>query len=299
MQQPILALALRHTFGASDLSAYLLMRCNRTHRLALRNHVQQGIHRSARMATWLHTTNLSALRYSAGSASFPPPPRNPPHAIVMGRKDWALTLALLLRCRTMEYLASTARKISVRSGGHFAVIGISEAGDASFFCTHQDGQLTKLWQKEEVQSWLQMRHRQPEDPVVQAGDEPAYKTPGLGKLKKFMASHGVITVSDLAWADDAVIAAISLKVKNRDKFQAALSDVRTLIGPRPGGACASGNAAAERVAVSGNAAAERVAVSLTARRNLPVASTGATLVTAELRPLPPGGQEQGDKLPLL
>ena len=208
--------------------------------------LQQGMHRSAGMPTWLHTTNLSALRYSAALPRSRDLPRVSFLGVTFGRSRLR---SCCCRCRTMEYLASTARKISVRSGGHFAVIGISEAGDASFFCTHQDGQLTKLWQKEEVQSWLQLRHRQPESPVVQAGDEPAYKTPGLGKLKKFMASHGVITVSDLAWADDAVIAAISLKVKSRDKFQAALRDVRTLIGPRPGGAYASGNDAAERAAV--------------------------------------------------
>lgn len=147
----------------------------------------------------------------------------------------------------MEYLASTARKVSIRSGGHFAVIGISEGGAASFFCTHQDGQLKELWQKEDLQSWLQLRHQRPEEPEVQTapGDELAYKIPGLGKLKKCMAGLGVTTVSDLAWADDAKIAAISLKVKNKHKFQAAVSDVRTLVGPRPSGAAASGNSAAE------------------------------------------------------
>lgn len=147
----------------------------------------------------------------------------------------------------MEYLASTARKVSIRSGGHFAVIGISEGGAASFFCTHQDGQLKELWQKEDLQSWLQLRHQRPEVPEVQTapGDELAYKIPGLGKLKKCMAGLGVTTVSDLAWADDAKIAAISLKVKNKHKFQAAVSDVRTLVGARPSGAAASGNSAAE------------------------------------------------------
>jgi hypothetical protein len=190
----------------------------------------------------------------------------------------------------MEYLASTARKISVRSGGHFAVIGISDVGDASFFCTHQDGQLTELWQKEDVQSWLQLRHQQPEEPETQTGpgDELAYKTPGLGKLKKFMASLGVITVSDLAWAGDAVVAAISLKVKNKEKFQAALSDVRTLIGPRP-----------SSTHPSGNDAAELAAVSFAAGRSLPVSGTGSTSFAAELRPLPAAtsGQKRGDQAP--
>ena len=141
----------------------------------------------------------------------------------------------------MEYLAKSARKVSVRSGGHFAVIGISEAGAAAFFCTHQDGELAELWQKNELQSWLQLRHQPEREAPTGPADQPAYKIKGLGKLKKVMASLGVITVADLAAADGATLAQIHAKAIKKDGFQAAVNHARRVCESQGSSGNASGN----------------------------------------------------------
>ena len=147
-------------------------------------------------------------------------------------------------------MARAARNASTRSGGHFAVIGISQLGTPAFFCTHADvslrhpsphlplstpaasppfaaqGELAELWRDPDLQQWLRQRNEAaPEAPDDDAATvsarSPAYKTlkvstnepptsaaeaaegrgggawQGLGKLKKHLASHGIVTVQDV------------------------------------------------------------------------------------------------------
>lgn len=183
-------------------------------------------------------------------------------------------------CRTMEHLANTARKISTRSGGHFAVIGVSETGAASFFCTHEDGELASLWQKEDLQRWLQQRHQQPDEAEARPGDQPAHTILGLGKLKKFLASLGVTTVRDLAFADANTVAAIHCKAQSKVKIQAALNHARKLVGVPP-----------NDLVESGSSGGEQAAQGLAVERSVPVGGIRSSSFLQPLRAA--AGQPQG------
>ena len=96
-------------------------------------------------------------------------------------------------------MARAARNASTRSGGHFAVIGISQLGTPAFFSTHADvsppnppppaasppcaaqGELAELWRDPDLQQWLRQRNEAaPEAPDDDAATvsarSPAYKT---------------------------------------------------------------------------------------------------------------------------
>ena len=195
----------------------------------------------------------------------------------------------------MEHLATTARNVSARSGGHFTVIGISETGAASFFCTHKDGEQAELWRDADLQRWLRQRHELVDEPDESRGpqSEPAYKIPGLGRVKKHMASLGVTTVRDLAWADAPTIAAIRHKVTKKERFQSALTYAQTVAGSDPSGATAPGGngsgAGDGGGAAQGLASANSSSVAVAAGADsLAMADppSSALAIEPQLRPLP-------------
>ena len=157
------------------------------------------------------------------SAPLPDPPPAPSHQLP----------GCLRVSSTMEKLKEIARQSAVRSGGHFAVVGISEAGSPSMFSTHADGELASLWKDETLQQYLRSRHEEvPEEEWAgqRPADAAAYQLAGMGQLKKHMANCGVVTVGDLARADFDTIAAIIPKVQNTQSFRRAIIRAQEICG---------------------------------------------------------------------
>jgi hypothetical protein len=137
----------------------------------------------------------------------------------------------------MRFLCKQAAAGATRSGGKFAIISLSEAGHASYYCTHNPEQMVVHWQNEDLQQWLDGRCSAAMSASVAApsavdipalatghtngalpdlwlpvADLPAmtpasaaYKLKGLGKMKTRLAQAGVATVAQLATASESVL----------------------------------------------------------------------------------------------
>lgn len=169
----------------------------------------------------------------------------------------------------MKNICGKAARGATRGGGKFAIISISEAGNASYFCTHSASQIGPEWRDVDLQEWLATRYQpsasdltqeaaakplQTAASAAQPSHDPkactvpapvtvpqssetsvttpasaAHKIKGLGRLKSRLAQTGIMTVQQLANADDTVLQAVMATAPNKEGFVNAVKYAREIV----------------------------------------------------------------------